>query len=443
MAKSELLQPDTLESVEKAKAEKKTTAKKATAEKKAPAKKTSAKKEEAEAVKEETPAPVQDEAPEEEIAVSSPVPTDDDLEKAMNASNGKKAWDDMTDAEKIAVHVARSSYSVQKASREDKKDLYKSEKIFVEAGDDVIPDTDAKRKKEEWLELVASAEDGRILKGTISSVTEVPSNKVDEKDYVPEYMAKVNFKSGQWNIYIPSYVLYYYNYRDLNRAMASDILKNMGRRIGAEIDFCVRFCDERTGVVYGDRLQALSMRGSRYYLSNYGRKPEIIPGMIVQAKIIAVAREYITVDAAGAEIRIPLEEISWLFISDAREFDGVHTKENYKPGERVNVKILTIEEEKVKVRNSNYTLIKATGSIRQAQPNPRNKYYDDFHENDIYAGTVTGINESGVYVNLDNKIDCLCKFPRTQHHMPILGENVVVKIIGKDDEKKYIFGVIR
>ena len=72
------------------------------------------------------------------------------------------------------------------------------------------------------------------------------------------------------------------------------------------------------------------MRGVRNYTSINGRKPNIIPGMIVQAKIIAVARAYITVDAAGAEIRIPIEEISWLYMADAREFDGIKTSECYR-----------------------------------------------------------------------------------------------------------------
>ena len=227
---------------------------------------------------------------------------------------------------------------MQRASKEAKKELYASEHVFVEDGDEAYVETDSTIRREEWLELVASADESRILKGTIVSISEIPTNKdPDDPDYIPDFMAKVRFKTGQFTVNIPSYVLYHYHYERMNRAMAMDIQKNMMRRLGAEIDFVVRFVDEEKGVAIGDRLSALSMRGVRNYTSIDGRKPNIIPGMIVQSKIIAVAREYITVDACGAEIRIPIDEISWLYMADAREFDGIKTAECYKVGNRVNV----------------------------------------------------------------------------------------------------------
>lgn len=349
----------------------------------------------------------------------------------------------MSAIDQIKIHAQRNTHSIQMADKETKRELYAAENIFVEDGDESIVETDSKIRREEWLELVASAQENRILKGVITSITEVPSENTDEPDYVPEYMAKVRFKTGQFQVNIPSFCLYYYNYRDLNKAMAADIQKNMRRRLGAEIDFVVRYAEEKTGMVYGDRLQALSMRGVRNYTSINGRKPNVMPGELVQATIIAIAREYITVDAAGAEIRIPLEEISWLYMADAREFDGIKTAECYQVGNKVVVKILTAETEKVRVLNSSYTLVKATASIKQAKANPRLKYYEEFKIGDFYAGVVTGITETGVYVNLDNRMDCLCHFPSNGRRMPIMGENVIVQINQKDDEKKFIFGSIR
>lgn len=356
----------------------------------------------------------------------------------------KRKIDMMPEADAIRLHVQRNTHSVQKASDLAKKEIYSSEHVFVEDGDEAFVETDSTHRKEEWLELVASANEHRILKGTITSITEISSTKdQDDPDYIPDFMAKVRFKTGQFNVNIPSYVLYHYHYERMNRAMAMDIQKNMMRRLGAEIDFVVRYVDEKTGTVYGDRLSALSMRGVRNYTSINGRKPNIIPGMIVQAKIIAVAREYITVDAAGAEIRIPIEEISWLYMADAREFDGIKTSECYRVGNRVNVKILSAEPKKVKVFNSYYTLIEATGSIKQAKANPRLKYFAEFNPGDFYAGVITGITEAGVFVNLDNKMDCVCKHPTSGRRMPIMGEQVVVRINSKDEEKKFIYGSLK
>lgn len=354
----------------------------------------------------------------------------------------KRKLADMTPMEQIELHVQRNTYSVQVAKEQDKKAIYASQHVFVEDGDDFEVETESIYRKQEYMELVASSKEHRILKGVITSVTEIDSNKKDDADYIPNFMAKVRFGTGQFNVNIPSFVLYYYNYKNMNRAMAMDIQKNMMRRIGAEIEFVCQFVDEKTGVAYGDRLMALSMRGVRNYTSINGLRPRIMPGELVQAKIIAVAREYITVDAAGAEMRIPLEEISHLYMSDAREFDGIKTPECYKVGSKVVVKILTVETQKVTTGKEAYTLIMATASIKQAKPNPRLKYYDEFKPGDIYAGVITGITETGVYVILDNKMDCLCKFP-TSGNMPILGDNVIVRINSKDDEKKFIYGSLR
>ncbi len=379
--------------------------------------------------------------------------TEDTEVKPKRKPGRPRKIDQMSPIEQITLHAQRNTHAIQKADKESKKELYASAHVFVEDGEEEYLETESTVRKEEWLELVASAQENndvealkgtRILKGVITSITEVPSElDYDDPNYVPDFVAKVRFKTGQFSVSIPSFVLYYYNYRDLNRAMAMDIQKNMMRRLGAEIDFVVRYADEKTGMVIGDRLAALSMRGIRNYTSIHGRKPNVMVGDLVQAKIIAVAREYITVDAAGAEIRIPLEEISWLYMADAREFDGIKTVENYQVGSRVNVKILSAEPVKVRVRNSNYTLIKATASIKQAKPNPRIKYFNEFNPGDLFAGVITGITESGVYVNLDNKMDCLCKFPSSGRKMPVMGENAIVRINSKDEEKRFIYGSLK
>ena len=341
----------------------------------------------------------------------------------------------MTPAEQIALHVQRNTYSVQMASKEVKKDIYSDERIIVEPGEEQYLETDASAKREEWLELVASAQEDRILKGKIISVTEVDTMNGS----YPEYLVKVQFKTGKFEVKIPSYTLYQYYYPDMNEAMAESIHQNLIRRIGSEIEFVVRYVDEKRGIAFADRLAALSMRGVANYTSIKGRKPKVMVGDLVQAKIVAIARTYITVEAAGAEIQIPIEECSWLYVADARTFDGINTTEDYRVGSRVVVKILSAEPEKVKVFNTSYTLIKATASIKQAKANPRIKYFEEFKPKDIYAGKITGITESGVYVVLDNKLDVLCKFP-TSGRMPIIGDSAVVEINSKDEEKKFLYG---
>ncbi|MBP3278483.1 MAG: RNA-binding protein, partial [Butyrivibrio sp.] len=59
------------------------------------------------------------------------------------------------------------------------------------------------------------------------------------------------------------------------------------------------------------------------------------------------------------------------------------------------------------------------------------------------AGIITGITEAGVFVNLDNKMDCVCKHPTSGRRMPIMGEQVVVRINSKDEDKKFIYGSLK
>ena len=367
-------------------------------------------------------------------------------EKRKRGRPPKKKLEDMTASEQITLHAQRNTYSVEMADKETKKELYAREDVFVEDGDELQPDNnDAAVRKEEYLELVASANNNRIVKGTIESVTEVPTNKdEDAPDYIPEYMARVKFKTGKFEVSIPSFVLYDYDYPNMNQFTAHEIQQNIMRRIGSEITFVVRHVNEEKGTAIGDRLAALSMRAIRNYTMQNGNTPRVVPGMKVQSKITAIARDFISVDAAGAECRIPLEEISWLYNTDARNFDGIATEECYKVGDYVTVKILSVKPPKrVKKYNSVYSLVDITASIKQAMPNPREKYFEQFKIGDIYRGYITGITERGIYVNLANKMDCLCQFPKGNKRMPVMGESVVVQIFATDEEKKYIYGNLK
>lgn len=362
----------------------------------------------------------------------------------------RKKLEDMTPEEEIKLHTQRNTYSVQIADKETKKELYTSDNIFAEDGNPYVSTAEAKRH-EEWIDLISSAQENneidalkgtKILKGRITGVHEIetPDEMDDDPNYAPRYMAKVLFKSGKWQIYIPSYVLYRYDYNNYNKATAEEVERNIFNRLGAEVSFVVRHANEKEGVVLADRLGALSMRAVRHYTIQGDRKrPDIYPGKLVKAKIVATSTKYITVDAAGAEIRIPLEEISWLYVSDAREFDGEKTEENYQIGETVIVKILSVDIEKVRIYNSSYTLVNATASIKQVTPNPKVTWFKTFSINELCSGKVTGFDDKSgnAYVNIDNHMDCKCKLGELH---PAIGDTVKLRITQKDDEKLFLYG---
>ena len=63
----------------------------------------------------------------------------------------KRKIDLMPEADAIRLHVQRNTHSVQKASDLAKKEIYSSEHVFVEDGDEAFVETDSTHRKEEWL----------------------------------------------------------------------------------------------------------------------------------------------------------------------------------------------------------------------------------------------------------------------------------------------------
>ena len=137
----------------------------------------------------------------------------EESEPEEKATRKKRKLDEMTEHEAITLHAQRNTYSVERADKKTKEELYASEFVFVEDGEDrESVDTEAKQRREEYLELVASADTSRILKGTIESVTTVDTNHDwDDPDYIPHFMAKVKFMTGKFTVKIPSELLYYYH----------------------------------------------------------------------------------------------------------------------------------------------------------------------------------------------------------------------------------------
>lgn len=104
----------------------------------------------------------------------------------------------------------------------------------------------------------------------------------------------------------------------------------------------------------------------------------------------------------------------------------------FQPGQRVLVKILTVNKSNGKV--------KVTASVKQAQENPFEREMWKFTQGNLYLGKVTMVNEHGVYVALDGGVDCLCSFPTRGR--PPRGARVTVKITSINPTTSRIKGYI-
>ena len=99
-------------------------------------------------------------------------------------------------------------------------------------------------------------------------------------------------------------------------------MRVLNRMIGAEIDFIVRGItgagEERAAVA--SRKAAMLRLRRRYYLTNSASgKPQVYPGRIVEARIVAVSQLSIRVEIFGVETPIRHQGISWGYVGDCRD----------------------------------------------------------------------------------------------------------------------------
>ena len=110
--------------------------------------------------------------------------------------------------------------------------------------------------------------------------------------------------------------------RQSEDAFNDRISRVLNGMMGAEIDFVVRGIsgsgDDRA-VVASRRAAMLRLRRRFYLTDGANGKPQVYPGRIVEARIIAVGQLAIRVEIFGVETPIRNRDLSWGYIKDCRE----------------------------------------------------------------------------------------------------------------------------
>ena len=198
------------------------------------------------------------------------------------------------------------------------------------------------------------------------------------------------------------------------------------KRLGAEIDYIVKGIDPNADVAVASRLEAMRARRKEFYFGTDRDGNNLIyEGVCAEARVVSVIRAGIFIDLFGLEVYIPLRELSYQRWMDA----GAH----FQPGQRIIVKILDIDR-------SDRNDIKVTASVKQAGENPYEKALRKYTVGNRYVGTVSMVDRNGVFVALDDGIDCLCTYPKRGR--PPRGARATVRVLGINHETKRIWGAI-
>ena len=282
--------------------------------------------------------------------------------------------------------------------------------------DELGVQTELEKARDKFLDLIESLKTGRYLTDRIQGVEKhsdggMPRAVIYHGDYKVILMASMVVE-------LP---------RDLRDREPNEMyLYMLQKRLGSEIDYVIKGIDQNTGLAVGSRMEAMATKRRHYYL-NLTREGtfRVYEGLVCEARVISVIPDGIFVELFGIDVYIPLRELSHTRIPDAMGY--------FEPGDRILVKI-------TKLDRSDPKNIYVAASVRRVSTNPTEKVLEKIEVGGNYAGTVTMIDENGIFVQLDMGAECRCKFPLRSR--PPVDARVIVAIDGVSMETKSVWGKI-
>jgi len=324
------------------------------------------------------------------------------------------------------------------ASKRGRRKVFHQERVIGDEYGEIETEGSQRKKEYDILSDSAKASKPKILTGRVYGVEPIEVDKGIKTVY-----AKVNLicdpsikkeeeEPSLYTVNIPAQMFFFNdNPEKYEGAEGFELLyRDMQARTGSLVNFIVYNVQANDDNVLASRIGAMQLKSYDMYL---GKNKQIEVGSIALGNVTYVGKYGIQCEICGAECYIPNEELSWNHISAANNV--------FEVGDKVKVKILSIDTAKVKVYGRNYSYIKVTASIKQASPNPAEKYFNTFVENAKYNGVIQMRLDTGEYfVNLGGRMTCKCKAP--SFGSPRIGQECVVTIIKKNHENKTINGII-
>lgn len=259
----------------------------------------------------------------------------------------------------------------------------------------LIEGFDAKKMPKEeidnkdWRKIVAAKQNDTILQAEMGGL-----EKIGEKD-----CAVVNI--GRVRGYIPMEYTGVENLRQLRALTGKKIVFKVLEYI-EEPDKKI-FMASRTAAI--DEMAEITLR-------------KIEEGDEIIAVVRTVSPSLVRADIGGIEVRLPVTEISYGWIDDLEEYVSV--------GDHLRVKVLGIDKEKKEVRVSAKALL----------PNPWETVKERYKRNGEYVGTVSGVRDYGIFVNLEEGVDSLASHLKFQNVQK--GDKVLVRVNQIDEENQQI-----
>lgn len=195
------------------------------------------------------------------------------------------------------------------------------------------------------------------------------------------------------------------------------ILRSLENRIvGLPVWILILAVDKENEFFLASRKRALEIMASHTW--NRLKEGEIIAGTVRE-----VYPKSAVIDIGGIETKVGASEIAWGWVEDARNI--------LERGKTYQVKVLSVDPEQEHVEVS----------LKQAQPSPWPECAKRYVKGGIYSGTVSGVIDKGVFVNLEPGVDIFVHHPKFTRVKK--GDKVRVLVHRVDVEKQRIYGSFR
>lgn len=151
------------------------------------------------------------------------------------------------------------------------------------------------------------------------------------------------------------------------------------------------------------------------------------PGDILEGTVRRIASFGVFVDIGGVDGLVHISQLAWHHVD--------HPSEVVKEGDVVRVKVLGADPDSGRI----------SLSIKDAEPDPWDRYIHEFHEGDIVEGTVRRLVDFGAFVELRPGLEGLVHVSQISHQRVATpadalqeGQTVRVKILSIDHDRKRI-----
>lgn len=196
----------------------------------------------------------------------------------------------------------------------------------------------------------------------------------------------------------------------------------LGRMLGATIDFIPAGVDFKGRAAVGSRKAAMLQRQKRYYET--GR---VKPGILIACRVLGVGNNTMTVEACGVDTEIYARNVSWEWFSDITDL--------YATGDLVVAKVMDV------AFSSESNTYSVSLSIKEASNNPDRDALMKITPNTNYFGVVTGVKDRVFFVRLQAGVNAKTKIYRSID-MPSRLDTVSFRVTGVDESNGIALGFI-